>query len=836
MLNRKYQWAAWSALWLALMLIMIGAALSFGIIERKLVLTGPFNSESNSAISQALIVDLRSDLLLRKLLSTGGDSSNNPHASTLRVFVNGQELKLPHSLHDSIRSEGGGTFSHWKNHLIFSLPQGVENSVATQLEIHYPLYLEPKLMGAALFAGLVGGGLLLWRLYRRDPSAYIRRVSSALLALGYLLQVGLLLALLATIVFLTSTAVGWLSGYLLPNTAFFRWWPELNILAMNEPFFGHAILFIAMVGVGASWLATSLGQQGNAFAAIEQRLARGFRRYGLFFVMGLFLYSVGATWSGIPRPQDLGGNAIAGLLPFNDANGHFQHVYLQALKGEWEPFVARRPLAAAFRTVGVFGVDYNNFYFLILQVVALATATFFAVRAVTDWRGIWAGLTFLGLTFILVRPYLPTNLTEPLGIFWALVSLPFLIRAIRFNRLSDVASGFHLTVWALMTRMGAVFTVPALGFWAVLSRWGKPKNMLHAFLVVCSLLLINMALVSGLSKLYGNPAGAVASNFSTVICGLTHGADWTRCGRIYAAELKSLTTESEQASLYYFKAKEKFFNDPSVLFARLLEGELHFAERIWKRTLTGYTGSIPGSFPAILWWLAVIGGIFRVMRYQRERHEGTFWLLFLIGLAASVPFVIFDDGWRVLCASFVILSLLLASGFTSPLHKPADESAPRAAMTQKYRFGSLMFVAVLCLIVPMLAHKYDRLNRLNFPQIELGADEEMFLGTRRMSGFLVIPDGQALPRQVPAIHESDFITIVRNSGIEQYEKLVTPQPVHQPPFAIVSAIPVNQRTHGLLVLPAEVFSALDDRLWRFKLQTVPGQYWVKVVEATPVSE
>lgn len=121
MIKKKSQWAAWSALCLALMLMMIGVAFSFGIIERKLVLTGPFNSESNLAASQALIIDLRSDLLLRKLLSTGCDSSNNPRASALRLFMNGQEIKLPHNLHESIRSEGRGAFSHWKNHLIFSL-------------------------------------------------------------------------------------------------------------------------------------------------------------------------------------------------------------------------------------------------------------------------------------------------------------------------------------------------------------------------------------------------------------------------------------------------------------------------------------------------------------------------------------------------------------------------------------------------------------------------------------------------------------------------------------------------------------------------------------------
>lgn len=68
-----------------------------------------------------------------------------------------------------------------------------------------------------------------------------------------------------------------------------------------------------------------------------------------------------------------------------------------------------------------------------------------------------------------------------------------------------------------MTRMGAMFTVPALGLWAVVSRWGKPKGMLHNFLLVIGLLLINMAFVSGLSKLYSTTGGEVLSNFSTVI-------------------------------------------------------------------------------------------------------------------------------------------------------------------------------------------------------------------------------------------------------------------------------------------------------------------------------
>jgi hypothetical protein len=257
---------------------------------------------------------------------------------------------------------------------------------------------------------------------------------------------------------------------------------------------------------------------------------------------------------------------------------------------------------------------------------------------------------------------------------------------------------------------------------------------------------------------------------------------------------------------------------------------------VWEQILTGYGGSIPVEFPKAVWWLCVICGIFWAMRYRRELHELSFWLLFLAGFLVSVPFVIFDDGWRVLCTSFVILSALLASGFTSPLYKSKDESLHHNLELRKYHYGLLGLVAFLCLTVPMLTYKYDQLGALNFPQSELRADEEIFLGTQYMSGFLVLPDGEVLPKKVPAMHESEFIKIIRNSGIEQYEALVTPNSVYKPPFAIVSAVPVNNRTRGLLILPPDIFSSLDERLWRFRLENEPGRnFWKKVVEATPLT-
>lgn len=830
----RHIWA-WVGLCVAFSVLALATALSLGTIERRLSLTGPFKAETEQPGTRALIVELRQTLPLRRAFTSGGDSPRNPQESTLQVQINGTPLDRPHSPHDLIRYEGGGAFSHWREHLIFSLPTGVPNDASTRLDIRFNLYLNRAVRELALLLGVACGFVLLRRFRRKNPVAFGERVAHFLTPLGWALQGLLVLCLLAALGFLGTVVAGMWSGFALPNTALFRWWPQWNGLALYEPAFGHVILTLGLAGVVGAWVAVSSLASARAYAHLEAQLAASFNRYGVIFVLALFLYSVGATWAGIPRPEDFSGSAIAGLLPFNDANGHFQHVFSQVLKGHWEPFIARRPLAASFRTVVVAGVGFSNFYFLLAQAVALAVATFFAARAVMAWRGFWAGLTFLGLAFILVRPYLPTNLTEPLGLFWALVSIPFLVRAIRFSRVGDAATAFHLTWWALLTRMGAMFTLPAMGLWVIVSRWGSRREVLRATLLVAALVLANAALISGLSRLYGTTSGAVGSNFSHTICGLTHGTNWTGCGEIYARELQERVSEADQASLYYEKARENFLNDPFVLFDRLWQGEKYFLGGLWSKTLSGYSGSVPATFPASLWLLFALTGVTWTIRRRQERRERWFWFFFLAGLAASAPFVIFDDGWRVLCASFVIWALFLSTGFTSPLHQDSTETSLHQSAVDRLHRGVLCLVAVLCVVVPWFAYQQDLLGKPKVAVTDLASDEEVFLGSRHMAGFLVVPDGEVLPIQVPALHESEFVKIVRNSGIEQYEPLVTPQPIHTPPYAVVSAIPLFQRHHGLLVLPPEVFTRLDGTMWRLRLQQNKAQFWINVTEATPVS-
>lgn len=73
-------------------------------------LAGPFHHFGGFAWSHELAD-------LREIADPGEDGGRR---SPVFVFENGVQLPLPHELHDVIRANGGGRFSHWENNIIFS--------------------------------------------------------------------------------------------------------------------------------------------------------------------------------------------------------------------------------------------------------------------------------------------------------------------------------------------------------------------------------------------------------------------------------------------------------------------------------------------------------------------------------------------------------------------------------------------------------------------------------------------------------------------------------------------------------------------------------------------
>jgi hypothetical protein len=77
--------------------------------DRAVPLKGPFRKEIGHAWQTPL-----------PELAAQSDSMDDPYKSKLVLLENGEVLGQRHALHDTIRVEGRGAYSHWLDYLLFS--------------------------------------------------------------------------------------------------------------------------------------------------------------------------------------------------------------------------------------------------------------------------------------------------------------------------------------------------------------------------------------------------------------------------------------------------------------------------------------------------------------------------------------------------------------------------------------------------------------------------------------------------------------------------------------------------------------------------------------------
>lgn len=108
------------------------------------------------------------------------DSDLAPTRSGLRLFQDSEQLGPPHSLHQVIRQEGTGHFSHWNSLLYFSTPNCSDPALSDkELYAHLPRTVPPwirmPLLAMALFLLVLDGRLR--RLVLRFQTSWIRILS-----------------------------------------------------------------------------------------------------------------------------------------------------------------------------------------------------------------------------------------------------------------------------------------------------------------------------------------------------------------------------------------------------------------------------------------------------------------------------------------------------------------------------------------------------------------------------------------------------------------------------------------------------------------------------------
>jgi hypothetical protein len=827
---------------------------------------GPFASET-AISSQAFLLPLGKPLLRDCCLDSGGDNNEKPTRSHLRLWINGIEMGPAHAPHPDIRAGGTIGFSHWTNHILFSLPPSAENTPEVQAIIKYEWRPRTTVLVLVVIATVVLGLLFYWGtvidllqmsvvifgrarskgqrvaadFWKRWGGAIAYALARAPYGLLYVLGI---VTLSGSATYLICTAYAFATGWALPGTAFVRWSSVGYWAAESEPYLGHLLLACAGVGTIVAWITRALPCAAqDAANRDEVAIGKLFPRCLFLIVVSALVLSASAMRAGLVRPGDLQFASMGGLIAFSDAGGYISGAYDQATHGDWNVISIRRPFAAAFRSVLLFFGGFSIPNMLLIQETLLALALCYAAAAVARWRGLWVGLAFAGFAYTYVRTFGPTPLTEPLGLCWALLSVPFLIAALETRALTYALLTLAMTTLALMTRMGSMFWIPALFLWIF---WYFGRVVKQRLIAGASALVVLLSLFATnilLQRLYGGSDQETGSNFSYTLCGLTLGTTWDGCLHKLAEQgIKLPPNEAAATKIVYQMAGENLKKDPAVFFHRLVAGVQSFGQGLTNWLWTGYLGKQPAWGPR-MWLLPIMTlGLLYAMLAQRRRGELEFWLLFWLSLVASASIVIFDDGWRVLTVSHPLVALFFALGMSGPV-LPLRAGQLGRSVTAKVG-GTILAIAVaLFFAVPWAAHRVAGLEHLSErPSFAQEPDVAIVAGGRRMTGFLVVADDAPLRADIPTLHLSDFIKLVQDSSVEHYQGLVNPV-APEVPFGFVFTPRLEKQVSSeyRYIVPAFVMEQRDVAIWRFKTehwqtkpQDLPGygaDYWFYVTHA-----
>jgi hypothetical protein len=830
--HERLQFGARLILWPIAILTLVALTLQLGLWRKEYKFAGPFTAET-SPPGAALVLNLPPD--------PPAQWWRQPLHGDAELLINGNRMGPPQTSPDTIRTGETTGFSHWDAQVIFSLPPEFKNGPETTAMFSYSV--RPRIRVSATLAAL--SALLVLFIYfpRLKPLLSRARVPATAFALRAPYLVSTLLCwigLAASVVYAASSIYAWLAGWALPTTALLRWSTAAEWAARNEPYFAYPLLIIAGLGAATTWLLGASAHRQPLLESSERSLRRALAWCGFPIAVSALLLCTSSMWAGFLRHGDPNYSNIGGLVPFSDAANYFAAVFDQRKDGVWNAATLRRPLAASFRSVVLLLGDFSLQCMLILQAALVAGATCFAANAIMMWRGVWAAIAFFALTYIYGRYFVPTTLTEPLGLVWTLLSIPYFIRAFGDRSANAALVAFAMTVTALMTRMGSMFTIPALLVWLVWQFGNDAKAKLRIGATAVCIVLGIFGTNSLLQRAYGDARSAATGNFSYVLCGLSLGTGWEGCPKKLAAEGTPLS-RSEDAAIQqlYAEAWKNLRADTTPFFQRLVDNvddfRTKFPEVLWR----GY-GKVeePDWLPRlVLTTLSLIGLCYGATRIAGV--ELSFWALLWASILASSSIIYFDDGGRAFAASQPMMALFFALGLSIRKSEPPE----RSVRARPARSGLVLLIvaAALFICLPWITHRFSLSNALvnNAPLAK--PNEAFVFGGRQMSGFLVVENGAPLRFDIPSLHLADFEAIIATTGVEQYQDLL--RPASPPlPFGFVFAPRAEKGVESshLYIVSAEVLERRDVRAWHFYLKkwgdlrnVYNFEYWQYVTRAEP---
>ncbi|NMB53710.1 MAG: hypothetical protein GYA15_03335 [Leptolinea sp.] len=332
-------------------------------------------------------------------------------------------------------------------------------------------------------------------------------------------------------------------------------------------------------------------------------------------------------------------NIIAGLLPFNDANGYFHGGRLLAEGRLFHPFSAKRPLFPALLGVLYWLSGENLQITLGCLTILLILAVYLSSREINKTAG-YAAAAFLVLgSFLFIRRFIGSTMSEVLGMPLGMIGFAFFWNAAARHRLKDAAAGMLMLCLGLFSRAGPFFIIPMLVIWGgwIFRDKGKISWKSAGILAAaaCLGLVIHLVIYYGLSEMNSSSM----ANFSYTLYGLVAGGKGWKQYMVDHPDVLNLI-EPYQSQAIYTYAWEMFKEKP----AGILQGAICYWQAFFTMEWSGLFGYIEGATLAESlagrWAMAVIsmGGLIVCLRNFRK-PEYSLVLAGAVGILLSVPFV-----------------------------------------------------------------------------------------------------------------------------------------------------------------------------------------------------
>lgn len=361
------------------------------------------------------------------------------------------------------------------------------------------------------------------------------------------------------------------------------------------------------------------------------------------------------SWSGFSHP-----NALAGLIPWNDAGGYYtcalEFIHSDAIN----PACTMRPFYSVFLSILLWLSNTNLASALLTQAVILSLAVMYFTSHIWRSCGTSATISAWLVLFLFAAQYCNgLTLTENIGLILGCLAFALMWQQAERPNVSCLALVFFLLCLGMQARSGAMFIFPALIGWLISTNIDRCWKVLTAATVGIA---TAFAFIPLIAWLVDGGVEQSQSNFSYILYALSSNAQGTPMNylRVFNEHPEifenGATVDAIKAA--YLIAIDNIVTNPITFLQNYIKGGINHLQLLLHYIDEDQSALTPLRAFFILAWFVGIGSS---IRHFRRPHFGLLaWST--AGILISSPFLSPFGGNRIFAVTIPVDALLVATG------------------------------------------------------------------------------------------------------------------------------------------------------------------------------